>query len=954
MVLRLLFLFLCITAVLFAQPSGAQYRRSAVFGSGRLQTAFTNNGIISQPGSLNGKLSWRGAANFYLSDYSIFLGLELPIRDYTGDGNPDTLHSTIITPVQRPGGGEFGTNGIFWGFEPVSGYSNPNATSPEKGIALSTEPSTWPEVWPDHPEWGSNVWYGLNGPNQFTADEEAVFVMDDNSDAELFGLYGFLPDSTNPARKGAGIRMTVHYLRYLQGEFSDVLFMVYKIKNEGKQNYKAFQGVIKGTYIGGGGSEWNDDVTLYFPKEDFVYSYDFEQSIRSEDNPDWIGNTGGLGAKFFSVQSTRNRIASYWNFVPANGITMANDEWMWSSFTPGTYRFPASIVMPPDSVPYAIRGEDGDAAWGSGYFSLTKGETKTLTKALAAGYTPDEVMIKLKKAEAFANSGFNRNQMNQQISLTSLRQFTTISGNFPVTWNSSTTGGTVEIWLSNDLGKSWKALVREFPNNGNYTLQTDLLADNPLCSLLIFRKNDMGEITGYTASSYFRIKNGSADAWAIKISEFDHQDSLYTSDYFSVRIITAGMTSDPVPLTCYYTAGDDTVYRIFYETEIMPDTTESEFLIPLRRLPNSDKIRLKIKAGNTANADYDISDHIRKLHERQEYPASQYGFYSGQTNAQVSVHITDASQLTGNMYVISFNDTLSWKSKTFSVFNKTTGVYILREALLNRNGESQPFDGLLLRVQDIDTRYDSVRSGWNIARLNNLTYIYALGDVFQHLPYRPVDYKIEFSSFYNWSSVSFQFPGSSYSAVSNINFRVSQILPGGEVPVPFGLFQAIASHPGDLSNRDRIAIPNAQQSALIARAAFFVDSLNLPEHIPGVQDTLYFYTIKGLSAADTLIIDFVTGLQNASVQPASYFLAQNFPNPFNPVTQIKYELPQAGMVTLTIYDILGREVKTLVKENQSPGFYEVEYDAGTFASGVYLYELRVNDFSSVKKMVLLK
>lgn len=954
MIQRLLVLCIILTFIASGQPSGIQFRKSAVFDFGRVQTAFSNYGVISQPSSLNRKLSWRGGANGYLFDYSIFLGLELPIRDYTGNGIADTIHSTIITPVERPGGGEFGSGGVFWGFEPVSGYNNPNLTSPAKGIALSTDPTTWPASWPDHPEWGNNVWYGLNGPNQFTADQEAVFVVDDNSDAELYELYGFLPDSTNPARKGAGIRMTIHYLRYFDGEFSDVLFMVYKLKNEGKQNYKAMMGVVTGTYIGGTGSEWNDDVSLFFPKDNFVYSYDFEQNIRDEDNPNWIGRVGGIGAKFLSVSSVKNKIASYWYYVPANNITMSNDEGMWSNFLPGQFRYPTSVVMPADSIPYAIRGEDGDAAWASDYFNLASGETKIVTKALAAGYTSGEVMMKLKQAEAFANSGFDHLVMKQNIMLTSLNHYSIISDNFPVTWNTDAPGGTVEIWFSSDIGKTWKSIARDLPNNGSYSLQTGSLEDNPLCSLIIFKKNTMGEITGYSPSSYFKIKNGSTDAWALKISEFERQDSLYTSDYFPIKIIASSMTSNPVPLTCYYIAGSDTVYRVFYETEIMPDTTESEFLLPLRLLPNSDKISLKIKAGSTINAVFDVSDNIRKYNSREQYPASQYGFYSGNTDAIVSLNIIDASQLTGNMYVISFNDTIVGKPKTFSVFNKTTGVYTLRDALLNRNGESQPFDGLALTVQDVETRYDSLRSGWNIPRPNNLKYVYSLRVLFQNGFLRPVDYKIEFSSLYNWSSVGLNISGSSVSAVSNINFRVCQMLGDEEFSVPYGLFQAISTHLGDLSNGDRVFIPNANQSALNAAAIFSVDSLHLPEHIPGVQDTLYFYTIKGLSTADTLIIDFVTGMDNDNVLPESYSLSQNFPNPFNPVTQIKYELPKGGFVTLKIFDILGREVRSLVKENQNPGSYLLSVETGSLASGIYLYELRVNDFKSVKKMVLIK
>ncbi|HEX2868205.1 MAG TPA: T9SS type A sorting domain-containing protein [Ignavibacteriales bacterium] len=88
--------------------------------------------------------------------------------------------------------------------------------------------------------------------------------------------------------------------------------------------------------------------------------------------------------------------------------------------------------------------------------------------------------------------------------------------------------------------------------------------------------------------------------------------------------------------------------------------------------------------------------------------------------------------------------------------------------------------------------------------------------------------------------------------------------------------------------------------------------------------------------------------------PESYTLTQNYPNPFNPSTFITYEIPKAGIVTLKIYDILGRQVAQLVNENQMPGKYSVSFNAQDLPSGIYIYQLRANDFQMSKKMTLLK
>jgi hypothetical protein len=88
--------------------------------------------------------------------------------------------------------------------------------------------------------------------------------------------------------------------------------------------------------------------------------------------------------------------------------------------------------------------------------------------------------------------------------------------------------------------------------------------------------------------------------------------------------------------------------------------------------------------------------------------------------------------------------------------------------------------------------------------------------------------------------------------------------------------------------------------------------------------------------------------------PSHYSLQQNWPNPFNPSTQIAYDLPQAGHVSLKVFDLLGREVATLVDEKQSPGSYCSAFDGSGLPSGIYLYRIDAGDWTQTKKMVLLK
>jgi photosystem II stability/assembly factor-like uncharacterized protein len=90
------------------------------------------------------------------------------------------------------------------------------------------------------------------------------------------------------------------------------------------------------------------------------------------------------------------------------------------------------------------------------------------------------------------------------------------------------------------------------------------------------------------------------------------------------------------------------------------------------------------------------------------------------------------------------------------------------------------------------------------------------------------------------------------------------------------------------------------------------------------------------------------------VVPKGYLLYQNFPNPFNPVTKIKYQIPETSFITLKIYDVLGNEIATLVNDEKPAGNYSVKFNAAELPSGIYFYQLQINNFAQTKKMILIK
>ncbi|NWF89769.1 MAG: T9SS type A sorting domain-containing protein [Ignavibacteriaceae bacterium] len=87
---------------------------------------------------------------------------------------------------------------------------------------------------------------------------------------------------------------------------------------------------------------------------------------------------------------------------------------------------------------------------------------------------------------------------------------------------------------------------------------------------------------------------------------------------------------------------------------------------------------------------------------------------------------------------------------------------------------------------------------------------------------------------------------------------------------------------------------------------------------------------------------------------SEFGLDQNYPNPFNPTTSISYQLPTDALVTLKVYDLLGREVATLVNEEKQAGKYELQFNANNLSSGVYLYKISMNNFVKTLKMIVVK
>jgi hypothetical protein len=136
----------------------------------------------------------------------------------------------------------------------------------------------------------------------------------------------------------------------------------------------------------------------------------------------------------------------------------------------------------------------------------------------------------------------------------------------------------------------------------------------------------------------------------------------------------------------------------------------------------------------------------------------------------------------------------------------------------------------------------------------------------------------------------------------------------------------------------------------------YLQNQNPTEPLPTLPgDTLFITTTKGFSYRDTLSIDSkLLAVHRTETPPGTFRLDQNFPNPFNPTTVISYQLPAAGHATLKIFDLLGREVVTLVDQEKPAGVHRETWNASRMASGVYFCRLRSGTFTQTRKLLLIK
>lgn len=333
-----------IPGIAFAQQlsdykGNAENRAQNVMSGNKVSTIFYNFGLVGRAViGVRPTGEWpTGSGNDYIGDVTPLIAVEYE------HPSGDTIH-TVITCDSPRGATDTNSDGTGAVFEPLPGFHAEPLPDENALVAMSNQKETWPNFWPDKtlndskdqlwqrdnvdPGW-AGAWNGYFGKDQFSADQETYFIVDDNADHEfqteflkttagLDSVDGegnripvtYHPVATDTSRGGIGLRMAVRGFQWSHFLAEDCIFWHYEIANVSDYDYnKVAFGMVVGTLAGGDGDS-EDDLAFFDPDNDITYSYDSD----GVGNTSWQGSVGYIGYAF--LESPGN---------PYDGIDNDND-----------------------------------------------------------------------------------------------------------------------------------------------------------------------------------------------------------------------------------------------------------------------------------------------------------------------------------------------------------------------------------------------------------------------------------------------------------------------------------------------------------------------------------------------------------------------------------------------------------------------------------------------------
>lgn len=541
------------------------------------------------------------------------------------------------------------------------------------------------------------------------------------------------------------------------------------------------------------------------------------------------------------------------------------------------------------------------------------------------------------------------------VTFINLKSFRTLRGMETITWATSAASDSVEIRFSPDAGSTWQTVVAAFPNTGSYLWNTQDVTDCAFGLLRIVVKNTAGQAHGYDQSGYFAIDNGVQGKPHAKIlNPFPFWWTVIDSSTVTLEYLCGSSKRVPVSVSFWYSPDDGVSFTQVDGHLAEGDTTGRTRALDIAALPNSENavLRIDVSDGTKLSSDTTSAKYFfTKRTPRISGPIPLR--VSGVGDGKVTVHVVDASKLTGDQYRLTFNATPSL-GKTYDVHNESKGIRVVLNATeIDGAREGPLFDGMRLIVHDYaraEPNMDSSRWEFGVQTLLNVQIgvlnLNIDGQPINGYPY-PADYRISFFDHV-------------------VDTSSESIFGTGRIPVSFRVWNVTENRKSDfvfidsdnnrqITSLDEIYVlePDSQGVLQLTWDLFFV-GVPPETSVPVPGDQFVFRTHKPFRPGDTFTFKGTitsVGIGSLSEIP---LLFQNFPNPFNPSSTIRYGLPSRSYVTLTVFNTLGQKVAQLINEEMEAGYHEVKFDGSKLASGIYFYRLQAGSYAETKRLLLLR
>ncbi len=980
------FLILCclsLSVFLYAQDEN---RKNLIMDGNRITTEVWNYGSFSAPGNRISDFIWKGLG--YAYEIGFFIGAEVEIAD---SSHPDAYFENgkwyvhIISDGMKTSGGEISPDGkTRWGWQPVqyndSGYleylnpiSNRIAYSTDIDLDMDGKPDSWPDSW-----WNSQqndcLWPGLWASNQVLSDEEFIYGMDDHENLE-FEYFPFVSDSN---RGGLGVSVEVRGFQ-IQDFYEDILFVTFDLHNiSDKDIDKMLFGVWGDPHIGGP-DDWNDDWQAVDKGHQLIYAWDDNGSaIGSPIVPGYFGlaflqtagnatdgmdndNDGMIDeSPYDGIDNDNDWLASR-DDLGADGVAASGDEGEGDGIpTPGEPNFEWKDMDEYDMLGITsfrspsfseIRISEDEKVWqihtpqqydslqtpgdyiftaASGYFSLKKGRRIRLGTAFLFGQNYSEMIAKLNLANEYYTFHLGNQALQSPFYLSSPDSNSRHENTVTLVWEPSQIpeGSQIE-WAYKIEGQSdWKAGDRNLPNNGQYEWDVSGLPNSAFYKVRMRWYNPASYAIAESRGNFVIDHSGQANVAPEVL--LDLPDSLIITDDFTISWRSADAD------------GDDLQQWLILYSDIVNDTIEvngQAYRLKSPVYPNGFyQIKIVVSDGKAQT-----SSPVRTIQIWNSFPFVEEEYIShiqGYSTAAVMAEIVDRTELKDRIYIVEFIDSLS--AFEYSVRDSSSGGYIIKnETLPEYPASGTLFDGLRLSFNNPAFAWDEERSAWSSSSQTNLKINVLRRESY---PLDPFDYAIRFYDNIVDTSVTNQLlPFKVIDMQTNTKMSVATPISGGTW-VPSNSFFILR---GGLSYSD----------VVWEIETFWPDS---GAHIePSDGDTYQLFTHKPLSEKDRYSINIKAMAlpRTRAVTPTIPVLYGNYPNPFNGETVIRYWLPRTIPVNVTIYNILGQKVATLISEKQAAGFHTLHWNTALYSkisSGMYLCRLQAGTHTLVGKIILLK